>query len=130
WAYKHPTPYDFFRTIENVAGESLAWFWRGWFYNNWQLDQGIRAVRYVNDNPTEGAVIVVDNLEKLVMPLDLMVTTVSGQTHTVRLPVEIWERNRSFSVSLPTREPIQEVVIDPNQVFPDINPENNRWTAQ
>ena len=39
WAFKHPTPWDFFRTIENVSGEDLSWFWRAWVFNNWKLDQ-------------------------------------------------------------------------------------------
>jgi hypothetical protein len=37
--FKHPTPDDFFRTMENVAGEDLSWFWRGWFEYNWRFDQ-------------------------------------------------------------------------------------------
>src|SRR5690606_1603874 len=51
WAYKHPTPDDFFRTIENETGENLAWFWRGWFKNNWALDQAIRSVEYEGLDP-------------------------------------------------------------------------------
>src|SRR5690606_21949362 len=38
WAYKHPTPSDFFRFMESEAGEDLSWWWRGWYFNNWQLD--------------------------------------------------------------------------------------------
>jgi aminopeptidase N len=41
WAFKHPTPDDFFRTMENASGESLQWFWRGWFVNNWRLDVAV-----------------------------------------------------------------------------------------
>ena len=55
WAYKHPTPDDFYRTIENVAGEDLRWFWRGWFVNSWKLDQAITEVKYVKNDPTQGA---------------------------------------------------------------------------
>ena len=40
WAYKHPTPWDFFHAMENGSGEDLSWFWRGWFMNNWKLDHG------------------------------------------------------------------------------------------
>jgi aminopeptidase N len=47
WAFKHPTPDDFFRTMENVAGEDLSWFWRGWFEYNWRFDQGINSIKYV-----------------------------------------------------------------------------------
>ena len=39
WAYKHPTPADFFRTIEDGVGEDLSWFWRGWFYTSGTIDQ-------------------------------------------------------------------------------------------
>src|SRR3569833_2752580 len=68
WAFKHPTPDDFFRTMENVSGESLQWFWKGWFLNNWRLDVGIRSVDYVDNDPTKGAFNTIDNLEKQVMP--------------------------------------------------------------
>jgi aminopeptidase N len=40
--FKHPTPDDFFRTMENVAGEDLSWFWRGWFeYNGVLIKESI-----------------------------------------------------------------------------------------
>jgi len=58
WAYKHPTPDDFYRTIENVAGEDLRWFWRGWFVNSWKLDQAITEVKYVKNDPTQGALLL------------------------------------------------------------------------
>ena len=41
WAFKHPTPWDFFHTMENVAGEDLGWFWRSWVFNTWKLDQTV-----------------------------------------------------------------------------------------
>ncbi|MDR0793963.1 MAG: M1 family metallopeptidase, partial [Chitinophagaceae bacterium] len=44
WAFKHPTPYDFFHCMENASGEDLSWFWRGWFINNWKLDQAVKDV--------------------------------------------------------------------------------------
>src|SRR5690606_32487557 len=54
WAYKHPTPDDFFRTMENVAGEDLGWFWRGWFLNNWRHDLAVDDVKYEKGNPENG----------------------------------------------------------------------------
>ena len=59
WAYKHPTPDDFFRTIENVSGEELRWFWRGWFIHNWKLDQAIKRVKYEDGDPTKGAIVTI-----------------------------------------------------------------------
>lgn len=128
WAYKHPTPDDFFHTIENVAGESLQWFWRGWFVNNWRLDVAVRSVKY-NDstNFAKGAIITLDNLEKMAMPVILEVKTVSGKTDRIKLPVEIWQRNVAWSFSYPCTEEIESVSYDPDKVLPDYNPSNNTW---
>ncbi len=73
WAYKHPAPDDFFRTMDNEAGEDLSWFWKEWFYNNWQLDLAIESVKYANGNPANGADVTIDNLQKMAMPFTLQV---------------------------------------------------------
>ncbi|HEY0897686.1 MAG TPA: M1 family metallopeptidase [Sphingobacteriaceae bacterium] len=130
WAYKHPTPDDFFRTMENVSGENLSWFWRGWFVNNWRLDQGIRGVKYINDDPGKGALITIDNLEKLPMPVILEIKTKSGKTERKTLPVEIWERNKSWVYKYPSTEEIESVTLDPARVLPDHNPANNSWPVK
>lgn len=127
WAYKHPAPDDFFRTIENVAGENLNWFWRGWFLHNWRLDQAIGDVQYEDNDPLRGAYITIDNLEKMPMPVVMDITTVSGKKERIKLPVEIWERNISFTYKYPSTEEIVAVELDPDRVFPDHNPHNNRW---
>lgn len=55
WAFKHPTPADFFRTMEDASAEDLDWFWRGWFYGIDPCDISIDSVNYyvldVNNNP-------------------------------------------------------------------------------
>lgn len=130
WAYKHPTPYDFFRTIENVAGENLSWFWRGWFINNWRLDQAVTKVEYVKNNSKNGALITVSNLEKMPFPMILEVKTTSGKTSRVNLPVEIWQRNVNWTFSYPSNEEIVSVTSDPDRVFPDHNADNNVWRAR
>lgn len=130
WAYKHPTPDDFFRTMENAGGESLQWFWRGWFLNNWQLDVAVSDVKYEDNDPSKGAIITIDNLQKMAMPVTLEIKTVSGKTDRVKLPVEIWERNSTWSFKYPSTEAIQSVTYDPDNVFPDINPDNNTWTKK
>lgn len=128
WAYKHPTPDDFFRTIENVTGEDLNWFWRGWFVNNWSLDQGITKIKYIKNNPKLGALVSIENLEKMAMPVILEVKTKSGAVSRVKLPVEVWQRNTDWKFKLATTEEIATITIDPDHVFPDVNPVNNVWT--
>lgn len=127
WAYKHPTPDDFFRTIENETGENLAWFWRGWFKNNWALDQAVRAVEYERLDPKNGAIITIDNLQKMAMPVVIEVHTVSGGKIRKKLPVEVWQRNTSWRFKLKTTERLTRVIIDPDNVYPDVNPTNNIW---
>jgi len=130
WAFKHPTPQDFFRTIENVTGENLSWFWRGWFQYNWKLDQAIDKVEYVNFDAANGALITISNLEKLPMPVVIEATTVSGKKIRTKLPVDIWQRNTSWTFKLNSQEKLTTVVIDPDNVYPDVNPENNSWPKQ
>jgi len=127
WAFKHPTPDDFFRSMDNAAGENLQWFWRGWFTNNWQLDVAVRDVKYVNSDPKKGALITIDNLQKMAMPVILEIKTVSGKVDRVKLPVEIWERNNTWTFKYPSTEEIQSVTYDPDKVFPDINQDNDEW---
>jgi hypothetical protein len=131
WAFKHPTPDDFFRTIENVSGESLQWFWRGWFVNNWRLDVAVREVKYVDTTDvSKGALITLDNLEKMAMPVVLEIKLSSGKTDRIKLPVEIWERNISWTFKYNCKEAIESVTYDPEKLLPDFNPSNNTWTKQ
>jgi hypothetical protein len=129
WAFKHPMPDDFFRTMENVAGEDLSWFWRSWFVNNWQLDQGITRVRYEKNDASKGAVITIENFQKMPMPIIVEIKTKSGTTSRVNLPVEIWQRNTSWSFKHNSTEELESITLDPDHVLPDINEENNVWTA-
>ncbi len=130
WAFKHPQPDDFFRTMENVAGENLAWFWRSWFVNNWKLDQAITKIKYIKNDPTKGSVVFIENLEKMPMPVTLEFKYKSGKTERKTLPVEIWERNTNWSFKQSSTEEIESITIDPDKVLPDANDANNVWTAE
>ncbi|MFZ4059420.1 MAG: M1 family aminopeptidase, partial [Ferruginibacter sp.] len=48
WAFKHPTPADLFRTMEDASGEDLDWFWRGWFYGTEPCDIALDTVKWAN----------------------------------------------------------------------------------
>jgi hypothetical protein len=129
WAFKHPQPDDFFRTMENVGGEDLNWFWRGWFLNNWRLDQGISKIKYLKNNPAKGVYVTIENLEKMAMPVVLDIKTKSGKTTRVNLPVEIWMRNTSWTFKPAVTEEIESITIDPDHALPDSNTANNTWVA-
>ncbi len=130
WAFKHPTPWDFFRTMENVSGEDLSWFWRGWFLNTWKLDQSVKDVKYADNNPAKGALVTIENLEQMVMPVTVAVKDANGHADTVKLPAEVWQRGGTWTFYVATTASLSEVVIDPLSALPDVNRANNTWKAK
>ncbi|MCJ0742241.1 M1 family metallopeptidase [Pedobacter montanisoli] len=129
WAYKHPTPFDFFRAMENGAGEDLSWFWKSWFLNSWKMDQAIGDVKETKDDQGYHYAVRIDNLEKMPMPIIVEFKTASGKTEIVRLPVDVWMKNVSWTVNYTSKEQVTEITLDPNKVLPDSNPDNNKWKA-
>lgn len=132
WAFKHPTPFDFFHAMENSSGETLDWFWRGWILNNWKLDQGVKAVDYIKGDTTNGAsgsTITIENLEKMAMPVTVDIKETNGKTGRVKLPVEIWEHGSTWKFNYNSTSRIESVVIDPDNRLPDSNDTNNTWKS-
>jgi hypothetical protein len=127
WAFKHPTPWDFFHTIENVSGEDLGWFWRSWVLNTWKLDQGVKTVSYIDDKPANGSEITIQNMEKMVMPVTVLIKEANGKEHKINLPVEVWQRGAQWTFDVPTTSEIKEVILDPDKKLPDFNRANNNW---
>ncbi len=125
WAYKHPTPWDFFRTMENVSGEDLSWFWRGWVFNNWQLDVAVKEVKYNEGKAENGAAISIENVGEMVMPVPVLVKENNGREHRFTLPAEVWQRGATWTFTVPTTSRITEVVLDPSKQLPDMNRNNN-----
>lgn len=129
WAFKHPTPWDFFHAMENYSGETLDWFWRGWFINNWKFDAAVKGVAYPDTDSTKGSLITVQLLQMMPMPLTVEVVPVTGKTQTINLPVEVWHHGSEWTFRVTTTGPIKSVTIDPGKRLPDINEENNTWKA-
>ena len=129
WAYKHPAPDDFFRTIEDVSGEDLGWFWRSWVLNNWKLDQAVKGVKYIDEDPKNGAIVTIKNMKEIPMPVTIEITTESGKKIRKNLPVEIWKKNVEWSFLVESNEAYKKIVVDPDYVYPDVNGNNNYWRA-
>jgi hypothetical protein len=124
WLYKHPAPEDLFNTFEDVSGQDLSWFWRGWLYETWKMDQAIDTVLTVGDSLE----IVVQNEGRAPMPVRLAVTRTNGQVDSLTIPAATWfggERRRAIRVG---REPaVKGIEIDPEKDFPDIDRSNQAW---
>lgn len=130
WAFRHPTPSDFFRAMESAAGEDLGWWWRGWYMHQWPLDLAVTDVAYTGGDPAKGAQVKVRALGKLVMPATLRVTFADGASRDIRMPVESWIRAQTATVEVDGGGPIASVTLDPDHAIPDADRTNNVFTLK
>jgi hypothetical protein len=127
WAFKHPTPGDFFRSIENSTGEDLSWFWRSFFYTTDVLDIGIDSVSTRTSDGQTFAMIALRRNTSIPFPVRLRVGYADGTTQDFSLPVNIWSRGSQFDAVLPVRGTITGVRLWPDPSVPDWNPSNDTW---
>lgn len=129
WAYRHPSPIDFFRTMNDASGENLDWFWRGWFYENRQIDLSVDQVEDFVDSldDYEGAFITISSPGDLVMPVVMRITYADGSDELLRFPVEVWHRSREHTFLHRANKRIDHIRIDPFSQLPDVNRRNNEW---
>jgi hypothetical protein len=127
WAYKHPTPADFFRTIESATGEDLAWFWRGFFYTTDVLDIGIDTASTVSSDGRNIALIQLTKHTSIPFPVELRLKLSDGTTQEVKLPVDIWFLGDRYTAAIPVRSPLAGARLWPDGTVPDFNSANDIW---
>jgi len=122
WAFKHPTPADFFRVMRDASGMDLDFFWRDWIYTTARLDQAVDSV-----STTDGRQkVYLSNRATMTLPLEMDLKYEDGGTERVRLPVEMWNLGPSFAYRVREGRKVASVVVDPRAVLPDVNRANNR----
>tara|TARA_B110001469_G_scaffold13056_1_gene13232 strand:+ start:11142 stop:13274 length:2133 start_codon:yes stop_codon:yes gene_type:complete len=154
WMFKHPTPADFFRTMEDASGIDLDWFWRGWFYSTDVTDIGIENVRkfYAVDGEDKSVNFIEDTTEGLkinksktarskyfyeiafnkpgglVMPIIVAYTYDDGTTEKKTYPAQIWRYNdNQVTKVVHSEKQIIKIVIDPDLETADVDLSNNSF---
>ena len=127
WAFKHPTPGDFFRTIENVTGADLAWFWRAFFYTNDVLDLGIDAVTNSGEGAQRVASITVRRHTSIPFPIIMRLRLADGSVQDVTVPVDIWSTSTRVTADVPVRSNVVGVRLWPDGTVPDWDEGNDSW---
>ncbi|MEN8964661.1 MAG: M1 family metallopeptidase [Polaribacter sp.] len=154
WKFKHPTPADFFRTMEDASGVDLDWFWRGWFYTTDVTDIGIEDVRkfYAKDATNETIEFIEDTSEGLsinkpkkakskyfyeitynkpgglVMPIIVEFTYDDGTKQKKMYPAEIWRYNdKQVTKAVHSDKQITKIVVDPELETADVDTSNNSF---
>ncbi len=122
WAYRHPQPADFFRTMDDVSGADLDWFWRGWFETTDLLDQAVDSVAV----DTNGSRVFLSNRKGLVMPVPVELRFADGGTRQELLPVQIWATSNEYTLEVSDRR-VTGVRLDPQEKLPDVDRDNNTW---
>jgi hypothetical protein len=129
WAFKHPSPDDFFHTMEDVSGRRLDWFFREWFIENPLFDQAVDTVATQARGDTTVVAVVYGNHARGVLPIHARFTFSDGSTQNYDYPAEVWSTNsaqylRQYEF---TGKRITSIELDPDKRLPDIDRTNNRW---
>ncbi len=125
WAYKHPTPVDFFRTMEDVSKQDLSWFWREFFYESTKFDQAIGKVEQTSD----GVTVQYENRARGVLPMTVVFTFSDNTKQEFTYPATIWKDGSGVhSVNYKfSGKTVSGITIDPSNQSIDINRGNNKW---
>ncbi|NVK51590.1 MAG: M1 family metallopeptidase [Flavobacteriaceae bacterium] len=151
WKFKHPTPADFFRTMEDASAMDLDWFWRGWFYTTDVTDIGIKKVKkfYATDGANNTVEFVEDTGKNsktkkasnkffyeitydkpggLVMPIIVEFTYKDGTKSRKTYPAQIWRLNdKQVTKAIHSDKEIVSIVVDPDLETADVDVTNNSW---
>lgn len=126
WHGKHPIPWDFFNTFNDVTKKNLNWFWNNWYFTNGYIDLSVKSVV----KSGTGYTLTIDNIGGFVAPTDVIVTYADGSTETFHQTPAIWEANPSQAiVKLATKKAVKSLALD-GGIWMDADPSNNVWPAK
>ncbi len=108
WEYKHPYPYDFFYTFNEVLGQDLSWFWRPYFFEFAYPDLGITNYEYSGGQLT----VTIKNRGGLPLPVKLTITLDGGTKKTVERRMDVWKDTREITITIPLEQKPQKIELD------------------
>ncbi|HEV3250970.1 MAG TPA: M1 family metallopeptidase [Puia sp.] len=125
WNGKHPIPWDFFNTFNNVSGKNLNWFWNNWFFTNYYIDLGIEKL----EKTKTGYAMTIKNIGGLAAPVDLQIKYEDGSSETLHQTPAMWIMDPKMAViNIPTSKKIQAAQLN-GGIFMDADESNNSWNG-
>ncbi|MFW5974672.1 MAG: M1 family metallopeptidase [Bacteroidota bacterium] len=125
WKKKHPTPYDFFNTVEDVTGKDLTWFWNPWFFEKGYPDLAIQGVKK-GKNSDE---VQIEKRGVLPVPVKLKIGYEDGTEETIERSADIWKQSDVFNYQARENKTISFIYLGGIDI-PDSYPENNIYTTE
>ena len=126
WNGKHPTPHDFFNSMNTGAGQNLDWFWKRWFFEGGVLDLGITDVIKTQT----GYSVIVQNKSNKPLPVDLTLTYEDGTTEKNHVSIVAWkDGNKELVNRIPTTKKLVKIVLGSSHV-PDKDRSDNTFNVK
>ncbi len=123
WHGKHPLPWDFFYSFNDVAKKDLNWFWNSWFFSNNYIDLAIKSVAKTGKTYN----VVIQNIGGMPAPADLVVTYADGEIERLHQSTGNWEKNQNeITVKISPTKKIQSIELE-GGIFMDADRSNNSW---
>ena len=122
WNGKHPMPYDFFFTMNDLSGEDLSWYWNPWYFEFGYPDLGISDVQTTN-----GIDVVVEMVGDQPVPVALKAIFEDDSVQVMYRTVGVWkDQKRKAEFHIDSAKKLKRIELG-NSGIPDVNPENNVW---
>lgn len=126
WNGKHPIPWDFFYTLNDVSGQNLNWYWNNWFFSNNYIDLSINKVT----NKGLAYQLALRNTGGFAVPFDVKLTYKDGSTELFHQTPALWKANQKAAVvSLNAKKAVSKIDIN-GGLFVDANPGDNTWKSK
>ena len=101
WNGKHPIPWDFFNTFNDVSGKNLDWFWNNWFFTNNYIDLALKN----SVKTAKGYTLTIENIGGMAAPVNAVVNYKDGTTEKFHQSPAIWEKNqKQATVNIATKK--------------------------
>jgi len=121
WQGKHPIPYDFFFTFDDVLGEEISWFWNPWFFEPGYPDLAIGEIKQNNHTST----VQINRLGNVPIPISLRVFYKDGAEQIIEKKADVWKDGKiSIQIELDKGKSLKRIELG-NKYIPDINRRNN-----
>src|ERR1700680_732295 len=125
WHGKHPIPWDFFNTVNDVTGQNLNWFWNSWYFSNNYIDLAVGGVEKTGN----GYTVVVNNIGGMPAPVDLEAHYADGSNEIIHETSAIWATDpKRATVTISTGKSLQSLVLN-GGIWMDADSTNNRWNS-
>ncbi len=126
WNGKHPIPYDFFFTFNNVSNKNLNWFWNSWFFESGYPDLAISSVK-LNAGNLE---VLIKKIGRIPVPINLKLKFDDDSTETVYVSSEIWaDGKENYKVVFPSSVLPKSIILWKESI-PDSDMNNNEWIRE